>query len=122
VKSARGRGGYVRDVHVSGLVLANLRTAIGFTDLYSGHPDSRYDPSALPSIANISISNVVGTNVSVAGDFRGLPESPFRDVFLRNISLDVSARAADAWRCSFVHGYSHAVRPLPCPSLCQSFD
>ena len=121
VKSGRGRGGYVRDIHISNLVLSNLKTAIGFTDFYAGHADGNYDPNALPSVGNVFISNVVGDNISNAGDFQGLAESPFHDIYLRNITLEVIGHQHDAWTCSYVQGYSESVHPSPCPSLCQSF-
>ncbi|KAH7279642.1 hypothetical protein KP509_37G027900 [Ceratopteris richardii] len=40
IKSAQGRGGYVKDIYVSDVFLRNVKTAIVFTDLYWEHPDS----------------------------------------------------------------------------------
>ncbi|KAH7279629.1 hypothetical protein KP509_37G027000 [Ceratopteris richardii] len=118
IKSAQGRGGYVKHVYVSDVVLRNVKTAIAFTGLYGEHPDDLYDPNALPHVHTIYIQNVKGDNVTMAGNFQGLPGYPYRDIFLRNITLNVTSRKV-VWNCSYLTGYSESVSPPPCAALVQ---
>lgn len=116
VKTAKGRGGYVTDVYISNVNVSNAKWAIEFTGLYGEHPDSNYDPDALPDVERIVLENVLGWNVTRAGNFQGIEERPFRDIFLTNISIDVTA-LTHVWNCSYVEGYSESVFPEPCEEL-----
>ncbi|KAH7279633.1 hypothetical protein KP509_37G027300 [Ceratopteris richardii] len=118
IKSSPGRGGYVKDVYVSNVVLRNVKTAIAFTDLYGDHPDDMYDPTAFPHIHTVYIQNVQGDNITMAGNFEGIPGYPFHDIFLRNITLNVTSTKI-VWNCSYLTGYSESVFPQPCPELVQ---
>lgn len=118
IKSAQGRGGYVKDVYVSNVVLKNVKTAIGFTGLYGEHPDDKYDPGAFPHVQRIYIENIVGDNITTAGNFQGRSEFPYHNIFLRNITLNVTS-SQHVWNCSFVEGYSDSVSPKPCAELRQ---
>lgn len=118
VKSAQGRGGYVKDVYVSNVVLRNVRTGIEFTGLYGEHPDDKYNPDAISHVERIFIENVVGDNVTLAGNFEGLSEYPYKDIFLRNITLNVTS-SHHVWNCSYVKGHSESVYPKPCPNFSQ---
>eukprot|EP00250_Pteridium_aquilinum_P013033 c21091_g1_i1 orf=822-2249(-) len=116
VKTARGRGGYVKDIYISNINISNAKLAIEFTSLYGEHPDSNYDPDALPDVERIMVENVVGWNVTRAGNFQGIEELPFREIFLTNISINVTA-STHIWNCSYVEGYSESVDPEPCTEL-----
>lgn len=118
VKSAQGRGGYVKNIYVSNVVLKNVKTAIGFTGLYGEHPDDKYNPDAFPHVQKIYIENVVGDNITMAANFQGLSEFPYRNIFLRNITLNVTS-TRNVWNCSFVEGYWDAVSPKPCAKFRQ---
>ncbi|KAI5064287.1 hypothetical protein GOP47_0020957 [Adiantum capillus-veneris] len=113
-----GRGGYVKDVYISNVVLRNVKTAIGFTGLYGEHPDDMYDPNAIPHVHNVYIENVVGDNITMAGNFQGLSAYPYKDIYLINITLNVTS-TRNIWNCSFVEGYSDSVFPAPCGDLLQ---
>lgn len=115
VKSAAGRGGYIRNVHVSNVKVMNVKTAIGFTNLYGDHPDNLYNPDALPCISRIFIENVEGHNVSIAGNFQGLEKCYYRDIFLKSIHLEVTSQPI--WNCSYLHGSSEFVYPRQCSEL-----
>ncbi|KAH7279643.1 hypothetical protein KP509_37G027900 [Ceratopteris richardii] len=119
IKSAQGRGGYVKDIYVSDVFLRNVKTAIVFTDLYGEHPDSLYNPNALPHMHKIYIQNVQGNNITMTGNFQGLSGYPFHDIFLRNITLNVTSTKI-VWNCSYVTGYSESVSPSPCEELAQN--
>ncbi|KAI5068333.1 hypothetical protein GOP47_0016678 [Adiantum capillus-veneris] len=113
VKSAQGRGGYVNDVYVSNVMLHNVKTGIGFTALYGEHPDGKYNHTAIPQVERVYIQNVTGINITLAGDFEGLADFPFKDIYLVNIALDVTSPHSK-WRCVNVGGYSSSVHPEPC--------
>ncbi|MCO5570985.1 hypothetical protein L7F22_024716 [Adiantum nelumboides] len=119
IKSAEGRGGYVKNVYVSNVVLRNVKTAVGFTGLYGDHPDDTYDPNAIPHVHNIYIENMLGDNITMAGNFQGLSTYPYSNIYLRNITLNVTS-TRNIWNCSFVEGFSDSVFPAPCAELVQN--
>lgn len=118
IKTARGRGGYVKDVYVSDIVISNSKVAIELTGLYGEHPDSDYDPDALPDVERIVIENVVGTNITLAGNFQGLSDLPFRGIYLSDVFVNATS-SGPMWNCMYVVGYSESVFPEPCPELEQ---
>ncbi|MCO5561425.1 hypothetical protein L7F22_015046 [Adiantum nelumboides] len=103
VKSAQGRGGYVKDVFVSNVLLHNVKTGIGFTALYDEHPDGKYNQTALPQVERVYMQNIKGINITLAGDFQGLADFPFDNIYLVNITLDVTSPHSK-WRCVNVGG------------------
>nr|AFK35576.1 unknown [Lotus japonicus] len=115
IKTSPGRGGYVRNVYISNMTLANIDIAIRFTGLYGEHPDEAYDPDALPLIERITIKDVIGENVKRAGLIQGIKGYDFVNICLSNISLNVSSKVP--WNCSDVKGYSDLVSPEVCEPL-----
>ncbi|GJN22786.1 hypothetical protein PR202_gb10384 [Eleusine coracana subsp. coracana] len=67
IKTTPGRGGYVKNVYIADVSMDNVSMAIRITGNYGEHPDDRYDRKALPMISNITIKDVVGINIGVAG-------------------------------------------------------
>lgn len=115
VKTSPGRGGYVRNVYISDVTMTNVKTAIRFTPNYGEHPDDHYDPLALPLIEKITIKNVIGENIKVAGLLEGIEGDTFEDICLSNINLNVTS--CSSWNCSNVQGYSEAIYPVICEAL-----
>lgn len=115
IKTSPGRGGYIRNVYISNLTLANVDIAIRFTGLYGEHPDDAYDPDALPVIERITIKDVIGENVKRAGLIQGIQGDNFVDICLANITLSVSSKVP--WNCSHVKGYSDLISPEVCEPL-----
>jgi polygalacturonase len=72
IKTAPGRGGYVKNLYVADVSLENVSIAIRITGNYGEHPDENYNKSALPTISNITIKDIVGVNISVAGMLQGI--------------------------------------------------
>ncbi|MCO5549209.1 hypothetical protein L7F22_002675 [Adiantum nelumboides] len=72
VWTARGSGGYVKDIYIS-----NANFAIGIRRFYGEHPDANYDSKTLPDVEKKVIDNVVARNVMRAGNFQGIEELPF---------------------------------------------
>ncbi|KAG6542444.1 hypothetical protein Mapa_016134 [Marchantia paleacea] len=112
LKTAVGRGGYVKNIHFSHIVMQNVSTAFSFTGAYGDHPDDKYDPEAYPVVDNIIITNVVGDLIHEAGSLFGIREAPFRNICLSQITLDVCGPFN--WNCTNVEGVYKDVYPQPC--------
>lgn len=115
IKTSPGRGGYVRNIYVSNLTLADVEIALRFTSQYGEHPDQSYDPMALPIIERITMKSVIGENIKFAGILEGLEGDNFVNICLANISLNVTSESP--WNCSYIQGYSDLVSPETCYSL-----
>ncbi|CAD6267565.1 unnamed protein product [Miscanthus lutarioriparius] len=118
-KTALGRGGYIRDTVISDIQMEDVKVAIAFTGDWSSHPDDHFDPAAFPVISHITLKNMTGTKILVAGVLSGIAGDPFTDICLSNInfSLADSASSTSSWSCSNISGYSELVFPEPCLDL-----
>ncbi|CAN1281330.1 Probable polygalacturonase [Linum perenne] len=112
-RTTKGRGGYIKHVAISDIELVNITTAFSARGDVGIHPDEEFDPQALPTIEGISFSDVVGSNVTLAGNFTGIEESPFTSICMLNVTLTPDP----SWVCSNVDGFSDSVSPTPCPQL-----
>lgn len=118
LETARGRGGYMEEILISDVTMEQIHTGINATGQFNTHPDDSYDPKALPVVKDITFMDIVGTNITLAGSFTGIYESPFTSLCLSNISLAVkSSDPSESWICSYISGFSHNVSPEPCPPL-----
>lgn len=120
IKTAPGRGGYVRNIYISDVTMIGVKIAISVTGQDGEHPDDNYDREALPAINGITITNVVGVNVSVAGLLEGIEGGEFSNICLSNLSLDVTTD--HPWKCSNIEGYSYMVSPESCEALRVAFS
>ncbi|KAH7387565.1 hypothetical protein KP509_16G030400 [Ceratopteris richardii] len=125
LKTAPGRGGYIRNVTLRDVKLMEVKRAIEFSGDAGEHPADIVGVSSNAShsvsiisttVTGVSIQNVVGTNISFPGRFISTPQGPFIDVCLFNVSLATSA----SWICSHVRGSSSTVMPPLCPLLLSS--
>ncbi|KAF8387764.1 hypothetical protein HHK36_026419 [Tetracentron sinense] len=121
-KTTRGRGGYIKNVLISDVEMENVYMAIGATGQCGSHPDDNFDPNALPDVDRITLKNVVGTNITFAGNFAGIQESPFTLICLSNVSLSITSDPSTSWVCSNVLGFSESVFPEPCTDLQSSYS
>ncbi|OVA02596.1 Glycoside hydrolase [Macleaya cordata] len=121
-KTTRGRGGYIKDILISDVEMENIHNALEATGQYGSHPDDNFDPNALPIVDRITLNNVIGTNITVAGILVGIQESPFTSICLSNITLSINTNSSTYWVCSNVIGYSESVFPEPCPNLQGSYS
>ncbi|CAK9142266.1 unnamed protein product [Ilex paraguariensis] len=115
IKTSPGRGGYVKNIFISDVTLMDVNVAIRVIGQYGEHPDEFYDPNALPLIEMITIQDVTGENVKVAGLMEGIKEDDFHNICLFNLSLSVSS--GSPWNCSYIQGYSDLVSPETCQPL-----
>ncbi|KAK9013661.1 hypothetical protein V6N11_041662 [Hibiscus sabdariffa] len=118
IKTARGRGGYVRNIFISNVTLSGVDTAIIFNGSFSQHPDEFYNPNALPVIERITFKDITGDNIKFAGLLKGIEGDSFRHVCLLNITLNVTTLSP--WNCSNIQGYSALVSPETCEPLKES--
>lgn len=120
LKTAIGRGGYVRDIFISDVYMENVRQGIKATGQCKSHPDDKFDPQALPVVSDITFRDIVGVNITTAGKFLGIDESPFTSICLSNVSFYLNSDPSKSWRCINVLGSSIDVSPKPCPELLSS--
>ncbi|XP_027365890.1 probable polygalacturonase [Abrus precatorius] len=117
LKTTKGRGGYMKGIVISDAKLENTFLGISMTGYYGSHPDDQYDPSAVPAVGNITFQNVIGANITIAGNFSGIVDSPFTPICLSNVTFSASSESSPSWFCSNVMGISEEVFPEPCPDL-----
>ncbi|KAL9237205.1 hypothetical protein vseg_011787 [Gypsophila vaccaria] len=115
-RTAVGRGGYIQNITVSDVLVENTHTAFNATGQLTNHPDEEYDLTALPVLDQITLRNVFGVNITVAGSFSGIKETPF-EFSLSDIFLSLNSMSTTSWACSNVVGSSKSVFPKPCPEL-----
>lgn len=120
VKTAPGRGGYVTNITISGMTMDKVLKAIDFSEDTGEHPDGNFNPNAMPVVKGIELKNIVGHQVSLAGRFLGLKESPLLNICLTNITLNVLSE--NTWSCSYVLGSASSVYPVACLELQSSND
>ncbi|WOL20689.1 putative polygalacturonase [Canna indica] len=116
-KTTRGRGGFIKDIAISDMEMEDVQEAFVFTGHCGGHPDDQYDSDALPIIKRVTIKNVVGSNISIAGVLSGIDQDPFTAICLANINLSMTSQLSNPWTCSNVFGFSDSVFPQPCSDL-----
>ncbi|XP_066338803.1 probable polygalacturonase isoform X3 [Miscanthus floridulus] len=117
-KTSPGRGGYIEEVVISEVQMENVHVGIEFTGNCSTHPDDSFDLSDLPKIDQVTMKNMVGTNISVAGVLSGIDSAPFTAICLSDLNFSMAADSgSSSWSCSNVSGYSEAVFPEPCTEL-----
>lgn len=89
IKTARGRGGVIEDIRVDNIVMNNIKQeAIKFNMFYDKNTVVEEVSERTPTIKNIHISNITGTNINKAGYIAGIEEMPVNSVSFSNITMD----------------------------------
>ncbi|KAF8775828.1 hypothetical protein HU200_004220 [Digitaria exilis] len=124
IKTAVGRGAYVKDVFARRMTLTNMKRVFWMTGDYKSHPDDGYDPNAIPVVENISYQDVVATGVyKEAARLEGIDGAPFKGICIANVTAELSKSKKYPWMCAAVEGVSAAnVSPAPCEALQQNKD
>lgn len=118
IKTAVGRGGYVRDIYVKGMSLHTMKWVFWMTGNYGSHADSHYDPNALPEIRGIKYRDVVAENATMAARLEGISGDPFTGICMSNVTVGMAKKAKKhPWTCSEVEGVTSGVVPPPCSLL-----
>lgn len=118
IKTAPGRGGFVKDIYVKGMTLHTMKWVFWMTGNYGSHPDSHYDPNALPTIQNINYRDIVAEDVKMAARLQGISGDPFTEICVSNVTISMAAKPKKIqWACTDVSGISSGVTPKPCDLL-----
>ncbi|KAJ1257548.1 hypothetical protein BS78_10G004500 [Paspalum vaginatum] len=123
IKTAVGRGAYVRDVFVRGMALTTMKWVFWMTGNYKSHPDDKYDPNAVPVVENINYQDVVATGVTTAARLEGIQGAPFKGICIANVTATLTKSRKYPWTCTDVEGVSSSdVTPAPCQPLQGAHD
>ena len=102
IKSARGRGNDIGNFTFRDITMKEVETPIQITMYYVGSPvgDTAHPVTEhTPRFHDITIENVTATDAKRAGIIYGLPESPVKNVVLKNVHLEaqqgIDAQYAD---------------------------
>ncbi|XP_047972676.1 probable polygalacturonase [Salvia hispanica] len=118
IKTAPGRGGYIRNITYRNLTFDNVRVGIVIKTDYNEHPDEGFDRDAAPVVEDISYTSVHGEGVRVPVRIHGSREIPLRNVSFRDMSVGITYKKKHIFQCSFVQGrVVGAVFPAPCDNL-----
>ncbi|KAK1326636.1 putative polygalacturonase [Acorus calamus] len=124
IKTAIGRGGYVRDIFVRRMTLKTMKYVFWMTGAYGDHPDDKYDPNAIPVIERISYGDIVAENVTLAGQMQGNPNVSFTGLCLSDVRIGMAKlkKPKPAWNCTDIEGTASSVSPPACPLLRDEGD
>jgi polygalacturonase len=95
LKSMRGRGGFVDNVHFQNIHMAGLRQEAIVLNMFYGSSTAASRSDVPPAFRNIHIRNVTCESAGVAVAIRGLPEQPIERVVLEDLRLN----AVEGIRC-----------------------
>lgn len=120
IKTAPGRGGYVRQITYRNLTFESVRVGIVVKTDYNEHPDAGYDPMALPILTDISFTTVRGWGVRVPVRIQGSEQIPVRNVTFRDMKVRITDKKKHIFQCAFVRGQViGTIFPAPCGSFDQ---
>ncbi|XP_031490791.1 probable polygalacturonase [Nymphaea colorata] len=118
IKTAAGRGGYVRHISYHNVTFDDLRVGIVIKTDYNEHPDEGYDPKALPILEDIVFESIHGQNVRVPVRIQGSKEIPVKGVVFRDMSVGLQYKKKHVFQCSYVQGQVYGtIFPAPCENL-----
>nr|GME06284.1 probable polygalacturonase [Ipomoea batatas] len=125
IKTAPGRGGFVKDIYVRNAEYHTMKYVFWVSGEYNSHPDKGFDPTALPNITGINYSKINAKNVTIAGKLIGLEEDPFTGICISDATIEMRAADDDdkpkpAWNCTDISGVASSVTPKPCGQLVES--
>ncbi|KAK7315121.1 hypothetical protein VNO77_33653 [Canavalia gladiata] len=116
IKTAVGRGAYVKDIFVKGMNLNTMKYVFWMTGSYGSHPDPSFDPKALPNITGINYRDVIADNCTYSARLEGIPNDPFKGICISNVTIH-SGKKKLQWNCTDIEGVTSDVNPMPCALL-----
>ncbi|XP_011007764.1 PREDICTED: probable polygalacturonase isoform X1 [Populus euphratica] len=118
IKTAPGRGAYVRNITYRNLTFDDVRVGIVIKTDYNEHPDEGYDPKAVPTLQDIRFSGIHGQGVRVPVRMHGSEEIPIRNVTFQDMSVGLTYKKKHIFQCAFVQGrVIGTIFPAPCENL-----
>ncbi|KAF7813052.1 putative polygalacturonase [Senna tora] len=118
IKTAVGRGAYVKDIFVKGMTLNTMKYVFWMTGSYGSHPDPGFDPKALPNITGINYRDVTADNVTYSARLDGISGDPFTGICISNVNIKLTEKPKELqWNCTDVEGITSNVTPKACALL-----
>ncbi|KAM4076308.1 hypothetical protein ACJW30_12G053500 [Castanea mollissima] len=118
IKTAIGRGGYVKDIYVRRMTLKTMKYVFWMAGNYNQHPDPKYDPKAIPEIKGINYRDVVAENVTYSAKLDGIQGDPFTGICISNVTITLTEKPKKLqWNCTDIAGVTSIVTPTPCALL-----
>lgn len=118
IKTAVGRGGFVKDIYAKNFIMNTMKYVFWMTGDYGSHPDPGYDPKALPIITNINYLHMLADNATMAGQLAGIDGDQFKDVCMSNVTIGLAKKTRKpVWNCTNIEGITSNVSPRPCALL-----
>lgn len=123
IKTAVGRGAYVKDIYARRMTLTGMKRVFWMTGDYKSHPDDGYDKTAVPVVEGVSFQDVAATGVwKEAARMEGISGAPFKGICMANVTMEMTKPRKVMWNCADVEGVSTGVTPAPCGQLQQKQD
>jgi polygalacturonase len=98
IKSVRGKGGEVHDIHYSDITMKNVARPFDINMLYNGNANTPTDVGPrtaaegqirnIPFFHDIDVTNLTVTRSPIAGRILGLPEQPARNITFTNVKIE----------------------------------
>lgn len=118
IKTAAGRGAYVRDIKYRNITFENVRVGIIIKTDYNEHPDKGFDPKAVPLIRDISYRSIYGEGVRVPVRIQGSPDIHVRNVSFKDMSIGITYKKKHIFQCAYLQGrVIGTIFPAPCKNL-----
>ncbi|GAB2293999.1 hypothetical protein Dimus_028215 [Dionaea muscipula] len=112
LKTAPGRGGYVKDIFVQRMNLKTMKYVFWIAANYGSHPDDGYDPNALPVVDNINFRDITAVDVKMTASLAGLDNDTFTGICVSKIHVQLAEKPKKVqWNCTDVQGVSSDVTP-----------
>ncbi|XP_031266207.1 probable polygalacturonase [Pistacia vera] len=123
IKTAIGRGGYVKDIYVRRMTMKTMKYVFWMTGSYGSHPDPNFDPKALPEITGINYRDMVAENVTYSARLDGIQNDPFTGICISNVTIGLTEKPQKLqWNCTDVQGFTSRVTPPACNLLPEKKD
>ncbi|GAV76305.1 Glyco_hydro_28 domain-containing protein, partial [Cephalotus follicularis] len=120
IKTALGRGGFVKDIFVRNFNMDTMKYVFWMTGDYGSHPDPGFDPKALPQITNINYRDMVANNVTYSAKLSGIDGDTFTGICISNVTIGLTEKPNKLqWNCTDVVGVTSNVIPQACDLLPQ---
>ncbi|GAA0187085.1 lyase [Lithospermum erythrorhizon] len=118
IKTAVGRGAYVKDIYVKRVTMETMKYVFWISGAYGQHPDDKFDPKAIPVVKNINYRDMTAKNVTMSAKLEGISGDPFTGICISNVTITLAEEPKKLqWNCTEISGISSSVTPQPCELL-----
>ncbi|KAJ4705955.1 Pectin lyase-like superfamily protein [Melia azedarach] len=118
IKTAVGRGAYVKDIYVRRMAMKTMKYVFWMTGDYGSHPDPGFDPKALPQVTAINYRDMVAENVTYSARLDGIRNDPFTGICISNVTITLTEKPKELqWNCTNIQGITSRVMPPACDLL-----